>query len=90
MSHHLVLSKEIQSNKPKSKKLTDSVAKLPNYSKYEYADKLPTFSEFDRLLETELPTLECYRDYEIEASVNQFSDRIPNDPSIHDLLEETA
>ena len=79
MSCHLVLSKETQSNMLKYKKSTDSVVKLPNYSKYEYANKLITFSEADCLLETELSMLQYYRDYKIEVSLKQFSDRILND-----------
>ena len=52
---------------------------LPNYSKHEYADKLPPFNEFNGVLEMELSSLECYKDYELEAPLNQFSDRILKD-----------
>ena len=70
---------EIHFIMPKSKKKADSLEILPNYSKYEYADKLPPFNEFDHVLEMELSTLECYKDYELEAPLNQFSDQILND-----------
>ena len=66
---------------PKSKKKADSLEILPNYSKYEYADKLPSFNEFDHVLKMELSTLECYKDYELEASLNHFCDQILNDYS---------
>ena len=61
---------------PKSKKTEDSVDKVPNYSRYDYTDKLQTFTEADHLLESELSLLECYGEYELEAPQNNFSDRI--------------
>ena len=51
---------------PKCKKKPSGTAYLPNYSKYDYADKLPPFSEHDRILETELPSLVCYHNYQTE------------------------
>ena len=41
----------------KHKKKSSGVASLPNNSKYDYADKLPPFSEHDRILETELSAI---------------------------------
>ena len=61
---------------PKSKKKSDSLEVLPNYSKYEYSDKLLPFNEYDCMSEMELSTLECYNGYEIEALLNQFNDQI--------------
>ena len=40
-----------------SKKKAPGAVTLSNYSKYEYADKLPPFSEHDRLQEMELSSL---------------------------------
>ena len=64
---------------PKSKKESNCLEVLPNYSKYKYSDKLPPFNEYDCVSEMELSTLECYNGYEIEASLNQFNDQILND-----------
>ena len=64
---------------PHSKENQDPDGNVPNYSKYEYAEMIQTFTESDRLLESELNTLECYGEYELEAPLNNFSDTILND-----------
>ena len=64
---------------PHSKKNQDTDCKVPNYSKYEYAKTIQTFTESDRLLQSELNTLECYEEYELEVPLNNFSDSILND-----------
>ena len=64
---------------PKCKTTSSSTAKLPNYSNYNYADKLPPFSEHDRIMESNLPSLVCYQNYQIEGTMNQFTDNILND-----------
>ena len=51
---------------PKHKKKPSGVANLPNYSNYKYADKLPPFSEHDRILKSNLPSLVCYHNYQTE------------------------
>ena len=53
--------------------------KVPNYSKYKYIKVMQTFSETDRLLESELNSLECYGEFQLEAPLNSFSDTILND-----------
>ena len=63
----------------KCKKKPSGMAYLPNCSKYDYADKLPPFSEDDRILETELPSLVCYHNYQTERKLNQFTDDVLND-----------
>ena len=63
----------------KRKKKSSGVASLPNYSKYDHADKLPPFSEHDRILETELSSLVCYHSYQPECKLNQFTDDVLND-----------
>ena len=62
----------------KHKKKPSGAAYLPNYSKYDYADKLPPFSEHDRILETELSSLVCYHNYQTERKLNQFTDDVLN------------
>ena len=62
-----------------SKKKTSGAVMLPNYSKYEYADKLPPFSEHERLLENELSSLVCFHSYQPEWKFNQFTDATLND-----------
>ena len=63
----------------KTQEKTISMAYLPNFSKYDYADKRPPFSEHDRILETELPSLVCYHNYQTERKLNQFTDDVLND-----------
>ena len=52
---------------------------MPNYSLYGYTDSIQTFNESDRLPETELNTLVCYQDFQLEAPVNSFSDTTLSD-----------
>ena len=63
----------------KCKKKSSGAASLPNYSKYGYADKLPPFSEHDRVLETKLLSLVCFHSYQPERNLNQFTDDVLND-----------
>ena len=53
--------------------------KVPNYNKYEYTEMMQTFSETDRLLKSELNSLECYSTFQLEAPLNSFSDTTLND-----------
>ena len=62
----------------KRKKKSSGAASLPNYSKYDYADKLPPFSEHDRVLETKL-SLVYFHSYQPECNLNQFTDDVLND-----------
>ena len=64
---------------PKQKKKPSGMANLPNYSNYDYADELPPFSEHDRILKSDLPSLVCYHNYQTERKLNQFTDDILND-----------
>ena len=52
---------------------------MPNYSKYEYTEMMQTFSETDRLLESELNSLECYSAFQLEAPLNSFNNITLND-----------
>ena len=63
----------------KRKKKSTGMDPLPNYSKYNYADKLPPFSEHERVLETELSSLVCFRSHQPERNLNQFTDDVLND-----------
>ena len=42
-------------------------------------DTIQAFMETDRLSELSLHMMECYQDYEPEASLNSFSDRLLSD-----------
>ena len=64
---------------PKRKAPGVTTTVLPNYSNYAYADVLPNFNEYDRMPETELSTLVCYKDYETKGTLNQFTDERLND-----------
>ena len=52
---------------------------VPNYSKYEYTEMMQTFSKTDRLLESELNSLECYDTFQLEAPLNTFNETTLND-----------
>ena len=52
---------------------------IPNYSLYEFAERMPAFMETERVPESDLHELECYNNYEIEAPLNHFSDSMLND-----------
>ena len=63
---------------PRHKKKTKSVVSIPNYSLYEFVGQMPIFVETDRVPESDLPGLECYNNYKIEAPLNHFSDSMLN------------
>ena len=77
--HHFGFCKVTTSKCLVKRKIKKSMTKVPNYSKYEYAEMLPMFTESNILLESELNTLECYDEYQLEAPLNTFSDQILND-----------
>ena len=62
-----------------SKKKASGAVVLLNYSKYEYADKMPPFCEQDRLQETDLSSLVCYHSHQPEGKLNDFTDATLND-----------
>ena len=62
-----------------SKKKASGAVALPNYSKYEYADKMPPFCEQDKLQETDLSSLVCYHSHQSECKLNDFTDATLND-----------
>ena len=64
---------------PKHKEKASGVALLPNYSKYDYADKLPPFSEHERVPEKELSSLVCFHSHQPECKLSQFMDAVLND-----------
>ena len=63
----------------KHKEKVSGVALLPNYSKYDYADKLPSFSEHERVPEKELLSLVCFHSHQPERKLSQFTDAVLND-----------
>ena len=62
-----------------SKKKASGAVALPNYSKYEYADKMPPFCKQDKLQETDLSSLVCYHSHQSECKLNDFTDATLND-----------
>ena len=64
---------------PKHKKKASGVATLLNYSKYDYADKLPSFSKHERVPEKELSSLVCFHSHQPEHKLSQFTDAVLND-----------
>ena len=58
---------------PRSKRVT-----VPNYSMYDFADKMQPFSEADRILEQDIHEISCYDAFELEAPLNRFSDTMLN------------
>ena len=64
---------------PKQRKNVHPTSEVLNYSLYDYTDSIQTFNELDRLHETELNTLVCYQDFQLEAPLNSFSDSNLND-----------
>ena len=50
-----------------------------NYSNYAYSEIIKNFSEHDRLSETDLHSLECYKMYQLEWLLNSFNDGELND-----------
>ena len=64
---------------PKRKKTSTKEGLLPNYSEYAYSDIVKNFSEHDRLLESDLNSLNCSTEYQLEHSLNSFKDQELND-----------
>ena len=64
---------------PQQKKKAKCSGDIPNYSVFNYVDKLPPFSEVDRFLEMEISQVPCHNEYELEASLSKFSDTMLND-----------
>ena len=64
---------------PKHKKISPGTTLFPDYSKYDYADKLPPFSEHERVPEKELTLLVCFHSHQPERKLNQFMDAVLND-----------
>ena len=49
------------------------------HNKYNYSETLTAFSENDKLLESDLGTLICYNEYQLESPLNNFNDSKLND-----------
>ena len=64
---------------PRIKKLNIVEKSIPNYSKFEYTDKIEPFLESDRLTETELGQIVCSDRYQVERSLNSLTDQTLND-----------
>ena len=64
---------------PCQKKRKECSDMVPNYSDYDYAITMQEFFETDKLSEKDMHTLECYSEYEVEGSLNNFTDWSLND-----------
>ena len=56
----------------KRKKISTKEETLPNYSEYAYSDIVESFTEHDRLLESDVQSLNCFAEYKVEWSLNSF------------------
>ena len=63
----------------KRKKISTKKETLPNYSEYAYSDIVESFTEHDRLLESDKQSLNCFAEYQVERSLNSFNDQELND-----------
>ena len=63
----------------KRKKISTTEETLPNYSEYAYSDIVKSFTEHDRLLESDVHSLNCFAEYQVEWSLNSFNDQELND-----------
>ena len=63
----------------KRKKISSKEETLPNYSEYAYLDIVESFTEHDRLLESDVQSLNCFAEYHVEWSLNSFNDQELND-----------
>ena len=63
----------------KRKKISSKEETLPNYSEYTYSDIVESFTEHDRLLESDVQSLNCFAEYHVEQSLNSFNDQELND-----------
>ena len=59
----------------KRKKSSTKEETLPNYSEYAYSDIIKGFTEHDRLLESEVQSLNCFAEYQVEWTLNSFNDQ---------------
>ena len=50
----------------KRKKISTKEEMLPNYSEYAYSDIVDSFTEHDRLLESDVQSLNCFAEYWVE------------------------
>ena len=60
---------------PKRKKTSIKEEMLPNYSEYAYSDIVDNFSENDKLLESNLKSLNCFTEFQLEWLLNSFKDQ---------------
>ena len=63
----------------KRKKTSTKEEMLSNYSEYAYSDIVDNFTEHDRLLESDVKSLNCFTEYQVEQSLNSFKDQELND-----------
>ena len=64
---------------PKRKKTSIKEEMLPNYSEYAYSDIVDNFSENGKLLESNLKSLNCFTEFQLEWLLNSFKDQELND-----------
>ena len=63
----------------KRKKISTKEETLTNYSEYAYSNIVESFTEHDRLLESDVQSLNCFAEYQAEWSLNSFNDQELND-----------
>ena len=52
---------------------------IPFHNQFEYSDIIDVCNESDRVTETELDTLPCFHEYELEYKLNSLNDSCLND-----------
>ena len=78
-SRHLVQKHFKTINMGKQKKKSTKEETLPNFTGHPYSDTIQDFAEHDRILESNLNSLECYDKFHLECGLNSFNDMELND-----------
>ena len=63
----------------KQKKKSTKEETLPNFTGHPYSDTIQDFAECDRILESDLNSLECYDKFHLERGLNSLNDMELND-----------
>ena len=64
---------------PKKAKGDKGKDEIPFHNKYNYSEILTAFLENDKFLDSELSSLICYNEYQLESPLNNFNDSKLND-----------
>ena len=59
---------------PKKAKGDKGKDEIPFHNKHNYSKTLTAFLKNDKLLESELSSLICYNEYQLESTLNDFND----------------